>query len=240
MKILPLPGAVYLTALLAGTTAIGTALAHDGNKVSETRDLDTFNRIVINGSADVDITAGEAQSVKVLTESDHLDLVKTDVRNNTLYISMERHRWRHTGVNLDITVQDLNGVEVEGSGDFNIRNVNSDTFDIIIDGSGDVDFSGNSTSFKIEIDGSGDIFLSGECGSLVVDVDGSGDINAENFKCETAELTLEGSGDVDVYADQSVQVDISGSGDITIYGDPGNVRPRINGSGSFEIVEETQ
>ena len=74
MKIFSLPGAVGLAAVLAASAAMGTTLAHDGDKVSETRDLDTFNRIIIEGSADVDITAGEAQSVEVFTESDHLNL----------------------------------------------------------------------------------------------------------------------------------------------------------------------
>jgi len=237
MKFLHNSAALSLAAFLAGTTAIGTSWAHDGDRVSETRDLPTFTKIVVDGSSDVDITAGKAQSVEILTESDHLELVTTEVRGDTLYISMERHRWRNTDVDLNISVQSLTSVAVEGSGDFDIRNVDSDAFDIIIDGSGDVDFSGNTAHMDVEIDGSGDVYMTGDCGAVVVDIDGSGDIDARTLTCESANVIVDGSGDVDVYASNSVEVNISGSGDITVYGDPDTVRPRIRGSGSFEMVD---
>lgn len=238
MKFASIPGFVCLVSLFTGSVAIDPALAHDGEQTSETRDLKTFDKIVLDGSADVNITVGDPQKVEIQTDSGYLDLIKTEVKNHTLYISQERHHWRGTNVLFEISVANLTGITIDGSGDFDIRNVDSDTFDIEIDGSGDVYLSGKSDSFGVEIDGSGDVILEGGCNSLVVEVDGSGDIDTRSLTCKSADVTVEGSGDVDVFASDVAIVDMSGSGDVTIYGNPDRLRPRVSGSGTFKVIEE--
>lgn len=224
-------------AAIIGTTAIfNSALARDYE--TEARDLGDFNKIVLNGSADVNIVVGETQSVEVRTESDYMSRVKTEVRGNTLYISQEGRHWRNVDVMLDVRVENLNGIIIDGSGDFDVTNLDSENFEIAINGSGDVNVSGNSISYDVEIDGSGDVTLSGDCNSMVVDVDGSGDVDAENLKCKTVDLTLEGSGDIDAYVSDSLVLTMQGSGDVTIYGDPVLKHPRMKGSGDLRIIEE--
>ena len=224
-------------AAIMGTTAIfNYALARDYE--TEARDLDDFDKIVLNGSADVNIVVGETQSVEVRTESDYMSRVKTEVKGNTLYISQEGRHWRNVNVTLEVRVEDLNGIIIDGSGDFDVINLDSDSFELAINGSGDVNLSGNSVSYDVEIDGSGDVTLSGGCNSMVVDVDGSGDVDAENLKCKTVDLTLEGSGDIDAYVSDELVLTMQGSGDVTIYGDPVLKHPRMKGSGDLRFIEE--
>ena len=151
-------------AAITGTTAIlNSALASDYE--TEPRDLGGFNKIVLNGSADVNIVVGETQSVEVRTESDYVSRVKTEVKGKTLYISQEGRRWRNVDVTLEVSVENLNGIIIDGSGDFDVTNLDSESFELAINGSGDVNLSGNSGSFNVEIDGSGDVSLSGGCDS---------------------------------------------------------------------------
>lgn len=227
-----------LTTFLGTALAFNAAVARDNDLVSETRELGTFNKIVLKGSADVNVVVGEAQSVEVRTESEYLDRVETEVRGNILYISQEGRRWRSVDVTLEISVEDLNGVTIKGSGDFDITNLDSESFEIIIKGSGDVDVSGQAASFNVYIQGSGDIDLSGGCGSMDVEVEGSGDVDASNLTCENVDLTLDGSGDIDVYASKSLIANMEGSGDVTIYGNPDRFRPKMKGSGSIDFVDE--
>ena len=238
MKPYTLAGVVTLSAFLATTMFVAPGLARNKDEATETRDLSVFSKIVIKGSADVNVEVGGAQNVAVTTESDYLARVETEVRNKTLYISQEGKRWRNVDVTLDVKVPTLNGVKVQGSGDFDITNLDSDAFDVTIKGSGDVNVSGNSNSYDVEIDGSGDVTLSGGCSSMVVDINGSGDVDAKDLKCEEVDLTVDGSGDTDVYASKSLIVDMEGSGDVTIYGDPDRFRPRMHGSGDFEFVDD--
>ncbi len=211
---------------LLKTTAIGAALFIAPSlalsaEVSEVRDVSEFSRIVIESSADVNVKAGETQRVEVFAEDDEIGAVMTEVRNGTLYVSIDDdRRWRrHHGADLEISVQTLEGIEIDGSGDVTATNVDSGKFDIEIDGSGDVD-------------------LEGSCGTLTIDVSGSGDINSKNLTCADATVDINGSGDVDVYASNSLYLDINGSGDVTIYGNPGKFRPTINGSGSLRFHDD--
>ena len=208
------------------TTAIGAALLVApamalSAEVSEVRDVSDFSRIVIESSADINVKAGESQRVEVFAEDDEISAVITEVRGGTLYVSIDDdRRWRrHHGASLEISVQSLDGVEIDGSGDITVSNAKSD-------------------DFEIEIDGSGDVDVQGTCGELTISVDGSGDINSKDMKCAKATVDINGSGDVDVYASESMTLDINGSGDVTVYGDPSNVRPTIRGSGDLRFVDK--
>jgi hypothetical protein len=189
-------------------------------EISEVRDLDEFSKIVIESSADVDVTVGGSQRVEVFAEDDEISDVKTEVRGDTLYVSFKDQFWGHHDVRLNVSVRNLDGIEIDGSGDVSATGVKSD-------------------NFEIEIDGSGNVDLEGSCGALTINVDGSGDINSKNLECQSADVEIDGSGDVDVFAENSLVLEIDGSGDVTVYGDPDNVRPRISGSGDLRFVDGT-
>jgi len=238
MKLSGLKNAAALSVLVAGAVFAGSAAAHGRDMSSEAREVPAFSKIVVKGSADVNVVVGQSQSVEVTTESEYLSRVGTQVRGDTLYITQEGHHWRNIDVNVEISVATLNGVYVHGSGDFDIGHLDSEAFEVIIEGSGDVVVSGKSKSFNLEIDGSGDITLAGDCGSLDVEIDGSGDVDSHDLKCETVKVFIDGSGDVDVYASKSLTAEMEGSGDLTIYGDPDRFRPKISGSGSLKFADE--
>lgn len=210
--------------ILAGTGALLLALAWQSAAladVSESREVDSFTRVSLDGSSDVEIEVGGDQSVTVSARNQEvLERVKTEVRDGTLHIS---HRGRHfinfgdTRIKVTIRIPNLEGVELDGSGDLTARGVKADAFDI-------------------ELDGSGDIDVSGTCADLDLELDGSGDIDAEDLKCARIEVVLDGSGDIDAYASEAADVRLEGSGDITIHGDPQKRRQRESGSGDVHFT----
>jgi len=189
--------------------------------VSETRDVKSFTRVMLDGSSDVDIEVGGKQSVTVSArDKDILDHVTTEVRDGTLRISHKGHgmiRFNNTRIKVTITVPKLEGMELDGSGDMTARGVDA-------------------KSFEIDLDGSGDIDVAGSCGDLDLTLDGSGDVDARDLKCKSILVKLDGSGDVDAYASEAADVRLQGSGDITVYGNPQKRRQREQGSGDVDFV----
>ena len=216
MKILRSTYKVALAALLGTTMFVSSGLADD--EATDSRDLDEFSRIVIEGAMDLVIEVGSSQSVEVTADSEYLSRVETRVDEDTLYISQEGRRWRNADVEIEISVRNLDGITLEGYADIDATGIDSDRF-------------------ELEIDGAGDITLEGTCGAVEIVINGAGDVDAEDLKCETANVTINGVGDVDAYASESVEAELNGVGDITICGDPSSVRPRINGFGSFEVSD---
>ena len=215
MKLLRSTSATALAALLGTTMFVSSSLADD--EATDSRDLDEFTRIVIEGAMDLVIEVGGSQSVEITTDEDYLSRVETHVDEDTLYISQEG-RWRNREIDIEISVRSLDAITLEGAADIDVTGIDSDMF-------------------ELEIDGAGDITLEGSCDTVSIEINGAGDIDAGDLKCKRVYVTINGAGDVDAYASESVEAELNGVGDITICGDPSSVRPRIHGLGSFKVSD---
>ncbi len=232
-------GALLISAGMAGCGVVGPDVKGSGNIESEARQVAPFSGVDVEGSADVTVTYGTEQSVTITTDDNILPIITTEVSNGVLTIdSKESYSTRH-GVKVAVTIPLLESVEINGSGDVvvegtQLENRPVESFRIEIDGSGNVRVPQlNAAKARAQIDGSGDITLGGTGGTLEAEIDGSGDINAEEFRVLNAVVRVEGSGDIRVYATESLEASVSGSGDIYYRGDPKVVQKSISGSGEI-------
>ena len=62
---------------------------------------------------------------------------------------------------------------------------------------------------------------------------GSGDIISAELISKSATITINGSGDAEVFASDSINAKINGAGNIEYFGNPENVDSIINGSGDI-------
>ncbi len=193
----------------------GKRIKGSGDIATESRDVKDFKGIHVSGSADIEITIGDSFDVEVKLDDNLLELLETEVRNGTLYISFAEGysiRTRY-GSRVIITMPELTEIEIRGSSDISA---------IDLDGA----------ELSISIAGSGDIQLDGKIESFEVDIRGSGDVDARKLQTKEAHVSIKGSGDVKVAVEDYIDARISGSGDITYYGDP-RVKKRVRGSGDI-------
>jgi hypothetical protein len=212
-----------------------------GNGVIEeqTRALSGFNAISSSGSVDVFVKQGNTYSVVVRADGNLLNYIKTEVRNNTLIISVTRNIWHAKTLEVHITMKALQKVVMSGSGDFYCKSPFSvQNLQLILSGSGDAKAVLEAKNVHIKVRGSGDVEVSGIRGNLGIDINGSGDVEASGLQLETCSLNVLGSGDVELkgrtaqltarvlgsgdleaggLAAVSVSVSNTGSGDMTIH-----------------------
>lgn len=230
--------AVSCAAIMTATGFVGAA-ADDASE--QVRALDTFTSIRNKGSFEVYVTVGDTQSVKVTADSDIIDKVETEVRGDTLHIELENNKsWRGYRnidvLRVDITVENLEAVRVDGSGDFEVRGLSGGDFKADVNGSGDIELiDAKADRLSIGVRGSGDVEASGECNTLDVEVKGSGDVSGRKMSCKDGVIGIMGSGDVSATLNESVDVDIMGSGDVTVWGKPEKVKSRSMGSGDVVL-----
>lgn len=206
---------VTAIAVLAGALAM-VMPATAADEVSESRDLKSFSRILVEGAIDLSVEAGKKQSVQVTTDSRHIGRVTTRVEGDVLVISMKGRSWRNVGVSVTISMKTLNGLAVEGAVDAELLNIDS-------------------KNFSIKIVGAGDISIEGRCGSADFQINGAGDLNAQGFECRDVSIEINGAGDAEVFASASVEATINGVGDIDVYGNPDRIHPKIAGIGEIEV-----
>lgn len=191
----------------------------DRERITQSRDVPVFTRIEIKGAIDLELTAGKSQSISIEAHEDHMHHITTEVSDGVLIIDMEeggRGFWNDSNVDVTITMETLNGIDVRGAVDGNFMNINSDEFEIDIRGAADVD-------------------IKGTCGTLTLDVKGASDIDADKFKCKNVEVDVKGAGSASVFASESVDADVAGVASISVYGNPKNVRKHSGGFASISI-----
>jgi hypothetical protein len=194
-------------------------VAGSGERASETRTVGSFSAIELAGSADVDVSFGETQSVVVETDDNLLELIETVVQGDTLFIRHKPNTSTTTrlGVHVTIVMASLESVTVAGSGNVTIEGLDEDRVTFNLPGSGMITARGTAKTVDATLSGSGNI----QCG----------DLEAEN-----ADVHINGSGNVTVYASQSLTAAISGSGNVQYRGNPEDVDESVTGSGNITAL----
>ncbi len=186
-----------------------------GDQETEIREVEPFERIEMTTSGDLIITAGQEQHVEVTIDNNLLDNVTTEVvGRQTLLIESEHSFSSRRGLKIEVSVPQLTRLSISGSADVRIYDLDQDSFEISLSGSGDIEVDGNVKDVEIR-------------------VTGSGDIDAHDLIAKEANVTISGSGDVIVHATEYFDGEVIGSGDIEYYGHPEHVSKRVTGSGDI-------
>jgi len=203
-----------------------------GRVVSELRHLPEFREIRLEGLGKVEITPGIRSAIEVITDDNIQPLIATEVRNGKLIISHKSGRnLRPTRLNYTISVTDLAGVSVAGSGQVSCRHpLVSEDFNAKISGSGDITLAVETARLESDISGSGSVYLSGFTDTYDARITGSGDVDAFDLQTITSSVAITGSGNCRVSVSDKLRAKITGSGDVLYKGHP-RIRRSITGSG---------
>lgn len=215
----------------------GCVLPVSGPNVSEERDIEAVTALVLDSSGDVTISEGEP-SLVIHAPQGALDRLTSDVSGDTLTLGARGGflNWTMGEVRYELTLPNLETLELNGSGDVESTISTDGTLVIEISGSGDIDLADiDAERVEAVISGSGGIDLAGTATELLVKIGGSGDIDASNLEVQEAVVEISGSGDVSVAARDNLAVRIPGSGRVDYTGDP-VVDSEVTGSG--EVVKE--
>jgi hypothetical protein len=258
----------FLMSLLIGSLLLmthgvnaqfGTSARGNGKVVSNERTVGDFTAISINSSADVKLIQGNKTKVVVKTDENIQQNVTTEVSGGVLTIDTKGRFTAVKELTVFVTVENLERVRINGSGDFDSEGViRGNELEILINGSGDVEMDLEMKSVVTHINGSGDVELSGIQGNLELFVNGSGDFEADGVRLDQCNITVNGSGNVklngsanDVKLNQSASGDINlfnlkannmvadsrGSGDMVV-SVSGNLKVSLRGSGDLTYYGE--
>ena len=219
-----------------GDFYVGPGERGSGNIVAETRTVTAFKSISVDYPAQVFITQGAAESVKVEADDDFLPGLQTRVRNNKLeifYKVEDGNRINPTKpVKITIVVKDLQEVDFESAGELSIDGLETDELDISVSGAGNLKLNDITVKdLSVVLSGAGSMTASGTADSLNVIISGFGSFNGKDLHSQTADIDLSGAGSATVWVDDQLDATISGAGSVNYYGSP-EVTKQISGVGS--------
>lgn len=200
-----------------------------------------FERIEVAGSYDVEVHTGAAPSVHAKGPQKDLERLVVEVKGKRLLIhsretrGLFRMNWRsHDKVSIVVTVPQLSGADIAGSGDIRIDNVRGDSFAGNIAGSGELSLdSVDVKALEFSVAGSGSVQgKKGRAQKVSLNIAGSGDIDTKGVASETAAVSIAGSGNVTAHASQTASVSMMGSGDVDL---TGGAKCEISKHGSGDV-----
>ena len=212
----------------AALAACSQARSEDaGPATSRNYTVAGFTSVEVAGPYEVQVNTGGNPGVSAKGPRKMIDRLVVEVKGDKLLIHPEeQHGFFHMGwhssgkVHVDVTVPQLQGATIAGSGDIRVNQVKGDAFEGSVAGSGSLGLdSVDVQTLKLAIAGSGDVkAASGRAQSAKYDIGGSGGIDAKGLQVETANVSIAGSGSVAAHATGTADVSIMGSGDVDVTG----------------------
>jgi hypothetical protein len=205
-----------------------------GTIKTETRTTSNYNEIEIGGAFQVTLVKGTEGKIIITADEAILEKLITKCSSNRLKIKMENGSNYSAKIEISIPVEDISRFSYAGSG--NVKSeltVKSSNFEVEFSGSGKVNLPVTCQNLKVEKTGSGGLILSGMSNNFDLKCIGSGSSNTKELKTQNTDVSQIGSGDVSVYATESINATLTGSGNINYYGKPAKVIKKSNGSGSI-------
>ena len=186
------------------------------NATKESRDVTGFEEVELRGVGNLSIEQTGSESLSVEAQEDVLPKLGTEVVDNRLIIGPKPGTTIQTNelVNYELTVKDLNALEVSGSANVEAEGVSTDRLAVTISGTGNVKTGGEADKQEVSISGAGD-YRAGELESKAVEIDVGGAGSAIVNASEKLDARISGVGSVEYVGDPKVEQDVSGVGRVS-------------------------
>jgi hypothetical protein len=246
----------FVISAMLGFSVLGVSanvVIGNGKIETERRSVPAFKSVALSGSGTLRVHKGESK-VEVTCDSNILPYITTAVSNGELVIGFKPALILRnpSKIQFDVTLPDLRGMRIAGSGDAFVDSFSGDSFSAEISGSGNlkaeleygtvslgvsgsggVDAVVKTRTFDLRCAGSGDAKISGSADSAGIEVAGSGSLQGADFAAIDARVRVSGSGRVDLRAKKSLNAALMGSGSLHYWGDP-SITQSVMGSGSIK------
>jgi hypothetical protein len=217
-------------------------LVFDAN--AQERKVGPFKGIEISGAINLYLSQGREEAVAVSSsESDLIDKIKTVVRNNTLYISLDTKgmNWKKWGNNQIKAYVTFTGLEkLEASGACNIKSAGKMKLDDLkVELSGASDFTGDLEmgNIRIDLSGASQVNLKGTADKATYLASGASSIKAFDMAVNFCKIDASGASSVRVLANKEISAEASGASSIQYKGEA--MIKDFNSSGASSVKRKT-
>jgi len=220
-----------------GLPACDLGVDGNGTRTVETRAERDFIAVDNRDALDMKVQQGDVFSVVVSIDSNLQSFVRTRVVAGTLIVDASDPIGDTVGgPHVIVTMPLLRAATLSGSGGLSVETFSQgEAVDLVLDGSGNLSFSGDVPSVVGRLAGSGDMRLRGTTETVDLGLDGSGNLRADDLVATAGDISLDGSGNVAATVTGSARLALSGSGDIDLYGGATIERSSVSGSGAVHV-----
>lgn len=215
-----------------------------GPQTEEMRSVGPFDKVNITEKIDVHLIQGSEYSIKIVAGKHLVKLIRTEVKDGTLYISDHNkcdftRSYKNT-IAVYVTMPSLLYVRNDGVGDCYMDNTfTCDTLRYYMSNSGNLHLDVNAYSVYGGMHGNGDVYMKGIVHNNSVWAGGQGYYHGYETDAVNVILTLNTSGSMEVLASEYLKIDMAkrSTGNIYYKGYPPNIEKHTF-YGTGKLIEE--
>lgn len=227
-------GALLAISMIAGCMpAGGVMVSGSGRATTREYDFSGFTKVNVSSAFKAAINRGADYRVSVTIDDNLLDYLDVRVEGDTLHVGMQsRVRWGFGNItqSTEITMPDIEGIELSGATQGNVSGFESDQpLDAEVSGAsglrGDI-VAGDTT---MRVSGASTVEITGSAPRLDAEVSGASSVRLDNFVVEEARVDASGASNITVNAN-AVTGSASGASTVSYIGEPNVLRVDTSGA----------
>lgn len=208
--------ALLLLASVSGcgeiATVVDPGVPGSGLAKSESRAVDAFSSVELEGAAAITVTIGEPGPLSITADDNLLPLITTTVQNGCLVIRPQRKLSPKTTVRIHATTRAIERFHCAGGGDVLLEGVAAPQLDLDAAGAWNLVATGQSDVLRVT--------LAGACRATL-----------DRLAARTGTVSAAGASSAIVNVSEKLDVSIAGVGSVEYLGDP-QLTKTIAGAGS--------
>lgn len=218
-------------AAVAAAPAAPAPPARGREVVSETREVEAFDEVDLQGIGTLVITQGALGPLTIEAEARVLPRIETAVRDGRLTIRPLRPFRTRQPITYAVSVEQLTAIDVSGAGRVEAARFAADQLRLGVSGAGTALLPELSAG-SLDVVGAGDatLELSGAVDRQRVELSGASEYLADDLASRAASLVVAGASQATVRVSETLEANISGAGRVAYYGDP-SVTQEVSGAG---------
>jgi hypothetical protein len=213
---------ILLLALAACELGGTPELRGSGNPAEETREVADFTEIEMSVPGTLEISPGEAGSLRLTADDNLIERIETTVEGGTLRITSPGVQPRPSSpLRVHLTVRELRSVTGTGAATITLEGMRGEALAINLTGAGRVRGSGFELErLSLSLSGAAGATLAGSARELALEVTGAGEVNASNLEVARARVQLVGAASARVNASEHLSGSAVGASSLTYHGEP--------------------
>lgn len=217
---------------------VGPTERGSGKMTTQTRNVSDFQAVEVSYPANVLISQGTTESLKIEAEDNLLPGLQTQVRNNTLQIFYKADTKKVVRptkpITVTIVVKNLDRVDFESAGKLDLTGIKNDALTVSVSGAGDLKMKQVALhTLVVNLSGAGSMSGAGTADTLELNISGFGSFDGKELTSKDVTVQLSGAGSATVRANNTLDTAISGAGSVSYYGSP-RVTKQISGVGDVK------
>jgi hypothetical protein len=239
-KLFLLALALVAGGLLALHTTARETVAGSGKSATQQRNLGDVTEVVLCGSGDLVLEAGDTPMLSVTADDNVLPVIVTKVDGKKLILRPRSHTTIHpqTPITYTLTLPRLKSITHSGTGTISAERLDADSLMVKLSGASNANLMNlTCKSLTLNLSGAGRARLTGVTDTLKLNQSGTTGIDARGLKATNAEVRVSGTSNATVWTEHELKARTSGKGEIQYKGHPSQISQRSSCSSRIHPIE---